>query len=75
MYKKCVHCGAYHGFDPDECLAIKKITYRPYVYGPNGNTVSHAGIDSIEYFDLTTQRDLQELNRNAQPPEVEHAHD
>jgi hypothetical protein len=71
--EKCVRCGAYHDWYPHNCLAVKKITYRPYVYGSDGHTVSHSGIESVEYVSVEEQQKLLRMNENAQPPQEETA--
>jgi len=68
---KCPHCGAYHDWKPENCMAVKKISYRGYVYGPNGGTVSHPGIESIEYVSLEEQLELRRLNGGLLPPNEE----
>lgn len=66
---KCTRCGAYHDWNPDNCLAVKKVTYHGYIYGEHGVTVQHPGITSVEYVSVEEQQELQRQNINAKPPE------
>ena len=70
---RCPRCGLFHGFFPEEiakeCLAVKRVSFRGYVYGPNGLTVSHPGIESIEFVSPEDQSKLIDQSIGVKPNE------